>query len=189
MSLITQCFSFLAVKPKVWLAHDTLCARASLATRLASLGAYDRWVIVERGKRDISIRSKSWWTWQPTETVPFERVVEIDYSFNRWTRGRHPYGRNQGWHTTGTDQLEFFKVSLFLRDPQENVDLFWFWGEGSVETGATGVLLGNDDVVDFSGDQRATSKEYAQLLGAFTGARIHAFAPQGMLETLNRLPI
>jgi hypothetical protein len=189
MSLLTQCFGFLAVKPRVWVADDTLRARTSLATRIASLGAYDRWVTADKGGRLISIRTRSWWTWQPEEFISFDRVVEVDCSFNRLTRGRYPYGRAHGWRMRGTDQLEFFKVSLFLRDPQENVDLFWFWGEGAVETGATGVLINNDDVVDFSGDQRAASAQYAALLQAFIGARVHEFKPQGLLETLDRFLI
>jgi hypothetical protein len=82
--------------------------------------------------------------------------------------------------------LEFLKVSLFLRDPQENLDLFWFWGEGAVKSGATGVLLGNDDVVDFSGDQRATSERYAKLLSAFINTRVHDFPAQGLMETIDQ---
>ena len=185
MSLFTQCFSFLAIKPKVWIGDDSLYARASLAVRIASLGAYDRCVIADKRERIISIYTKGFWSWQPTEKIPFDRVDEIDRSFSRWTTRRAPY-RNTNTSWSRNDQMEFFKVSLFLRNPQENVNLFWFWGEGSVETGATGVLLGNDDVIDFAGDQRATSERYAKLLAAFTRTRVHDFPPQGALETLDR---
>jgi hypothetical protein len=185
MSLITQCFSFLAIKPKVWIENDKLCARTSLAARVASLGAYDRCVIVDKRERMISVKTKAWWNWQPEEQIGFERVDEIDRSFRRWSRfsyvDRGTIGRP--WRT---DQVEFFTISLFLRDPQENVDLFLFWGEGAVETGVTGVLLLNDSLVDLCGDQRTTSLNYATLLAAFTGARVHQFPPQGLLNTLDR---
>jgi hypothetical protein len=184
MSLITQCFSFLAIKPRVWIDGYRLCARASRVTRIASLGAYDRCVVADRRERLISIHKKDCWSWQPAVKIPFDRVVEIDRSFDRWSTKRCPdhytYTR---W--SRTDQLEFFKVSLFLRNPQENVDLFWFWGEGSVKTGATGVLLCNDDVFDFAGDQRATSERYAKLLAAFAQTRVHDFPPQGFPKTVD----
>src|SRR5262245_56773417 len=91
MSLITQCFSFLAIKPKVWIEDDRLCARASLVVRIALLGGYDRYVIAYKRQRTVSIHTKSWWSWQPAETIPFERVNEIDRSFSRWTTRRDPY--------------------------------------------------------------------------------------------------
>jgi hypothetical protein len=184
VSLFTQCFSFLAIKPKVWIEGDRLYARASLAGRFASLGAYDRCVIADRRERVVSIHTKGLWSWQPVEKIPFDRVDEIDRSFKRWTTNRGPY-YNPG--RRGNDQLEFLQISLFLRNPQEHVNLFWFWGEGSVANGATGVLLGNDDVFDFAGDQRAASERYAKLLAAFIGARIHNFPAQGMLETIDRV--
>src|SRR5262245_37160172 len=184
MSLFTQCFSFLAIKPKVWIDGDRLHARASSVTRLLSFGAYDRCVVADRRERLISIHTKNGWSSQRAEKIPFDRVVEIDRSLDRWTTKRCP-DRYRSIRRRRTDQLEFFKVSLFLRNPQENVDLFWFWGEGSVETGADGVLLCNDDVIDFAGDQRATSERYAKLLAAFTDSRVHDFPPQGLVATLD----
>jgi hypothetical protein len=182
MSLFTWSCGLLAVKPKVWTEPDKLFARASLALRVASFGAYDRCVIAERREQTISIYQKNWWVGAAVISIPFNRVVEIDRSFDRWTTQRHP-GAVGSW--SRTDQLEFFKVSLCLRDPQENLDLFWFSGEGAVETGATGVLLSNDDVVDLSGDQRATSGSYARQLAGFTRTRVHDFPPQGVMESMD----
>jgi len=188
MSLRTQCFSFLAIKPRVWVEGGKLFARASLAVRISSLGAYDRCVIADKGQRVVSVYEKTWWTRRPEVRIPFERVDEIDRSLHRWTTTWAEHGGSYTPHTrwNRNDQVEFFKVSLFLRDPHENVDLFWFWGEGAIETGVAGVLLGSDDVVDFAGDQRATSEQYAKLLSTFTGARVHDFPVQGTVEILDR---
>ena len=184
MSVFTHSFSFLAIKPKVWIEGDCLYARASFAGRFVSLGAYDRCVIADRRERVVSIHTKGLWSWRPVEKIPFDRVDEIDRSFKRWTTNRGPFCPPR---RRANDQLEFLQVSLFLRNPQEHVNLFWFWGEGSVANGATGVLLANDDVFDFAGDQRAASEGYAKLLAAFIGARIHNFGPQGVLETIDRM--
>src|SRR5688572_21089111 len=108
MSLFTWSCGLFAVKPSVWTERDKLYARASIALRTASLGAYDRCVVADKQAKVISIYHKEWWTWRPEVTIPFARVVEIDRSFHRWTTKRVPDAYDaRGW--SRTDQVEFFK--------------------------------------------------------------------------------
>src|SRR6185436_8109172 len=74
MSLRTQCFGFLAIKPRVWIEGDKLFARASLPVRISSFGAYDRCVIADKRERIVSICEKTWWAQRSEVRIPFERV-------------------------------------------------------------------------------------------------------------------
>ena len=69
-----------------------------------------------------------------------------------------------------TDEMDEFIVSLELYS-RDIVKIFSFIGEGAVNTGITGVLLG-DDLVDSRGDQEERSRTYVELLTAFTGKRL-----------------
>jgi len=63
--------------------------------------------------------------------------------------------------------------SLVLNDDDEtHVHLFTFSGEGAVETGGWGVLMG-DDWLDAAGDQDTASRNYIDLLCAATGKKLN----------------
>ena len=67
-----------------------------------------------------------------------------------------------GW----TDRYEEFSI-LRLQDPYEYYWLISFGGEGVVLTGWSGVLLGNDSLIDEQGDQEITFQNYYTLLKKF----------------------
>ncbi len=162
MSLFTRSFSFLAVKPKVWVEGNHLMARTSLFLRLLSLFSYSKTVLVDRAGKVVLIFTKKLWLINRTKHIRFDRIMRIDYSFGSFTTSWSFVSGKQ-------DQVEKFTVSLVLQGRREKVKLFSFSGEGSAATGWSGVLFGGDDIVDYAGDQEAASRRYVRLLKQFTG--------------------
>lgn len=162
MSLLRASFSFLAIKPKVLLAGDWLITRSSFIMRLLSLFSCFKCVIVDKRKKNISISEKYFWVFSKSRCIPFEQIKRINYSFSSV-----PTSWNLFVGTT--DRMEWFTVSLILCDTYEEVRLWTFFGEGAVATGWKGILLGEDEILDLSGDQKASSLNYIKLLQSFTG--------------------
>jgi len=162
MSLFTQTSSLLSLKPRVWVEGGNLMARTGWLVRFLSLFSYSKLVAVDKSTQYVTITTKRLWGFTSSKVIPFGRIERIDYSFGSMMTD---WSLFQG----ETDRLESFTISLMLDDPHEKVKLFSFMGEGSVSTGWSGVLFGGDDVVDYQGDQEASSRDYAEALKAFTG--------------------
>ncbi len=162
MSIYTITSRFHALKPKVWLEESRLMARSSLLVQLLSIFSYCKVVCVDRLYRTVTIHTRFFWLVSRTRVIPFNRIKRIDYSFSSIPTS---------WSIwVGTeDDIEWFSVSLELAETLETVRLFSFLGEGAVETGWTGVLLSDDSIIDFMGDQEVTSRNYIDLLKVFTG--------------------
>ncbi|MGE0385527.1 MAG: hypothetical protein AB7Q97_12410, partial [Gammaproteobacteria bacterium] len=71
-----------------------------------------------------------------------------------------------------TDEWEWFSVWLTLDKPHERVALFSFAGDGAVQTGWQGTLLGGDDFIDTRGDQELQARGFVDALIALTGATL-----------------
>ncbi len=169
MSVHTFTSSLLAVKPKVWVEDGVLHARTSLLMQVLSLGSHSKHVAVDPSAHNVRIESRSLWFLQSVRDVAFDDILYIDYSF-------HATGTSWGGAWTQfqrQDQVERFKVSLVLDDEREtHVHLFNFTGEGAVQTGTFGVLMGGDSWFDAAGDQDAASLDYIELLCAATGKKL-----------------
>ena len=63
-----------------------------------------------------------------------------------------------------TDEIEKYTVSLVLKGSEEYVFLAAFRGEGAIQTGWSGVLFGDDDLVDYSGDQEGAARGFVGTL-------------------------
>ena len=169
MSLTTLTSGFLAVKPRVWVADGVLHARTNLLVQMLSLGSFAKHVAVDPNAHRVRIDTRRLWVLRSQRDIAFDDISHIDYSFSaigtEWGGAFTRFQRQ--------DQVERYKISLVLSDDDEtHVHLFNFTGEGAVETGGWGVLMG-DDWLDAAGDQDAASRDYIDLLCAATGKKLN----------------
>ncbi len=136
-----------------------------MLVRAITLWSHCRTVCVDPRHKVVTIERRILWLLSRDRTIPFKRIGRIDYAFDSLTT-------EWGLAWDPLDQLESFKISLCLVNPEEHVKLFSFLGEGSVATGVGGVLIDGDDVVDMSGDQESSSREYVTLLTKMTGKKL-----------------
>jgi hypothetical protein len=71
-----------------------------------------------------------------------------------------------GWR----DQQENFIPYLMTVDGRR-IDLFSFYGEGTVHTGWWGVLLG-DQIIDFKGRQEKRAREFTERVATLIGVPV-----------------
>lgn len=169
MSVATYTSSFLAFTPRVWTEGKRLCSRSCLAIQFLTLFSFARRVEVDRARRTVTIWKRTFWFVTSSRTVPFDRIHHIDYHYGSQTTSWSLWVGKQ-------DEVEWFTVSLIL-DNREKVKLWTFFGEGSVHTGMTGVLLGDDDWLDGRGDQEEASRRYLSALKRFTGLDLQGGQP------------
>ena len=173
MSLVQIKTRLAAINPRVWTDGARLMARTALVLRLCCLFAYDRRVCVDTAARRITIERVLLWLLPWRTEIPFDRVEYITYRFGRLVTGWDL------WVGT-TDQVETFRVGLALQDPRGAVTLLRFRGLGSVMTGWSGVLLGDDSVVDCRGTQEESAWDFLthlrRLLGVPLGRPIEPVA-------------
>ncbi|MGK0184425.1 MAG: hypothetical protein ACI9R3_000191 [Verrucomicrobiales bacterium] len=160
MSLVTKTFSFLSIKPYVWFEAGVHRSRSHLAVIVFSLGAYCKRVEIDPVLRMVVVTRRYLWILLSRKRYHFDDVQRIDY----------PSDSSLGflsfdYENEPTDQLDMFRVALELKS-RKKVVLWTFYGEGSVVTGWSGVLLGGDSLVDLSGDQADASLGYAKVLCA-----------------------
>ena len=170
MSLLTLTSGILAVKPKVSVQGDIIYARTSLIVQFLSLFSYSKHVRVDCSTRTIQISKRWLWIISSLKIIPFDRVSYILYdirsfgtSWSFWTD--EGLGR--------TDEIERYKVGLALKDPPKNLWLFAFTGEGAVETGWVGTVFGEDDAIDYRGDQDDASYDFMRLLRDALGVPVN----------------
>jgi hypothetical protein len=162
MSLWSQKLPFLSLKPKVRMEGEALTARSSLLVQLLLLFSYCKRVRVDARRQTVTIEWRFLWLFRRRKEVPFARIERILYEAS-------DMGTSWSLFHGRTDSIERFSVGLSLTDPWEKVHLFSFTGEGSVETGWSGVIWGDDSMVDFRGDQAEASGSFVDLLQKLTG--------------------
>ena len=165
MSIKTVTSGLFAIKPSVRVEGDTLIARSGLIASALLLFFYGKKVIVDRTAREVVLETRIFWFVVLVRKVGFDRIGGIGYRVrtmtSRWSLWSGP-----------TDELEFLSVSLELLEPRETWLLFRFMGQGAVETGLSGVLMGGDDLIDFRGDQATAAVAYVRALETFTGKKM-----------------
>ena len=152
-------FGLLAIKPRAKLVEGCLIIETPWFFRILSFGFYYKMVMVDPVSRIFSFgRKRSEWT----RLIPFEAIERLDYSFAE-------AGINRDSLLLGShDSIECYTLSIILRKEGERVVLGRFSGEGSVDHGWKGILVG-DDVLDYRGDQWECSLGVVKLLQAMTG--------------------
>lgn len=158
MSFFAVQTPFSSIRPKVRVEGNHLYARTSYPAQALTLFSYARRLHVDRQQRTVELDTTYFWFVSKRRVIPFDRIAYIDSKYS-------DVGTSWGWTDTGfgrSDKWEKYTVSLFLKDPEEQVKLFNFTGEGYVKTGTLGVLFGGDEIFDTYGDQ-------ASRFGAFMG--------------------
>lgn len=172
MSFYEVRFPLLTLSPRLWGDEDYVHCRTHLLISAATLFAYSRTVSVDRKKRVVAIHRRTWWGLRRVRReIPFSRIDHIEYDFD-------DYPINGSWFVI-TDQVDRFTVSLALREPQEQVALASFWGDGAVMTGLNGVLLG-DSIFDLVGDQANVSLAFVRALQGLLRVPLGTPVPHGV---------
>jgi hypothetical protein len=167
MSLYTFRLSFLTLRPSVREDGRSLVIKTGFLARLCSLFLRLRRVEVLPDLREVRIVRRMGYLLKSAETLSFDDIWYVDYSFGA-------FGTSWGWTAGGYgrhDQVETFSVSLVTRDERPHY-VCSFRGEGAVGTGWTGVLLGDDDWLDLSGTQEAESRKFVDYLARLIGVSV-----------------
>jgi hypothetical protein len=172
MSLITHACGLLGLKPVTRVTPDTFEARSSMMGVALTAFAYSKSMILNRHQQTIDFTVRYFWFFKKRRTIPFSRIHYINTKHTSW-------GTSWGFMWERMDEIERYTISLVLHSPREEIDLFHFTGEGSVESGMAGVMLGGDSVIDWCGDQEERYQEFLQELKDQTGAPIGLPPPGG----------
>lgn len=163
MSLFSSASSFLTLRPKVTEEPPLLVIQTGTLATLLSLGLSHKRVEVDAQRREIRIRTRTAWLFTNEYTLGFEDLDHIDYAYKA-------YGTSWGWSFSGfgrQDEVEVFTLSVVDSDNGKHV-LCAFRGEGSVHTGWSGVLMGDDSAADFHGTQEGESRQLVNYLKGIT---------------------
>lgn len=169
VSLYVLRSSLFDLSPRVWTEGDQLHARSSWLLQALCLFAIRSDVHVDGRRRTITLERKTFWFLRRLQLVRFARVRHVTYRFARVVTDC------SGW-IGATDQVESFAVGLALRDPDEELALLRFRGLGSIGTGVSGVLMG-DEIVDVEGAQGHSSALFVEGLQKLIGVGIGEPAP------------
>jgi hypothetical protein len=167
MSLFTAQLSLLTLRPSIRESRDSVIIKTGFLTGLCTLFLSWRRVEILPSRRRVLLSSRKAYLFTSHEVIEFTDVWYVDYSFGS-------LGTDWGWTSAGFgrhDQVESFSISIVTKDDKRHV-VCAFRGEGSTCTGWTGVLLGDDEILDFSGTQEKESRKLAQYLAKLLGVRI-----------------
>ena len=78
MSIYSFQFSFLQTSPKVWSDNNHLYARTSTFYRVLNLFFYSRTVVVDRIKKYIEIKIKTFWFFTSKKYISLDDIEYID---------------------------------------------------------------------------------------------------------------
>lgn len=168
MSILTANFKFLTTRPAIDEVGGTLTIKTGLITRLATLFLNFRRIEIDPERCDILIEKRVAYFFVSRELIDFDSVWYVDYSFD--SLGTE-WGMTSGSLLGRQDQVESFPIAVVTRDDRKHF-VCAFRGEGAKCTGWTGVLLGGDDLLDFSGTQESESRQLATYLAKLIGTQI-----------------
>lgn len=171
MSIYEPEFKTLSFGPSYSVTGSYFIAKTCFSKKLLSFFSYERRLLMDKQSKMIRLSVKKWWFNHEVIELPFSRVRGILYNFKdhgtSWSVTPFWMGR--------TDSVEFFSISLVLKDPRSTLALFSFAGEGSASTGLRGVILGGDDIVDIRGSQENDSLEFLKNISKFLGVGVVPF--------------
>lgn len=161
--------SFLVIDfwlPKICYADNRITVRTCFLLQLVSLFSTIRKVYINAATGKITIYTRRWWVVNTLETIPIANIRYVDVS--EITVGTSPgyTPDGMGWR----DQQENFIPFLMTVDGRK-IDLVSFYGEGSVQTGWWGVVLG-DQIIDFKGRQEKRSREFTERVATLIGVPV-----------------
>jgi hypothetical protein len=164
MSIIeTSCFVLDLWLPRVLYGKSSITARTCILLQLASLFSASKRVVIDAESKTVTISSRRLWFLSESEIVSFNKIRYIDIS--EITVGTNPgyTPDGVGWH----DQEENF-IPYLMTIEGKKVDLVSFYGEGAIQTGWWGIILG-DHIIDFKGRQEKRAREFIAKAAAMIG--------------------
>jgi hypothetical protein len=153
--------SFLQISPKVWVDKDCLYARTSKVYQFLCLFFYSRTVIVERNKKHIEIKIKTFWFSTSKRYIPFNEIKYIDLK-----RESNESDSMFALPRTGAT-AETWYVQVISENWPYPENLFRFTGDGGADD-----HWGNIKWFDFVGMQYEKALSYAELVSRYTGSQL-----------------
>ena len=155
MSLKIVTLRLLSLKPRILRDDQRLIIRSSWVYHVCYLFACSQRVVFERTQKLVKVNRRKWWFIRESDTTPYASIDEVGF----WCKDYPEYcGDAPYWG----DKYEIVWLVIRIKGTGEVIKLIPFEGEGSVETGFLGVLLG-DSIFDLRGDH-AESATSARLM-------------------------
>ncbi|MFN0052149.1 MAG: hypothetical protein ACKV0T_08155 [Planctomycetales bacterium] len=162
MAFVSRLFS---VCPRVTKSEGKLVAETAWRVRVGSLGALYRKVVVDPGRKVVTIDRRYGWAFARRSRLRFESIEAITYGYEDW-------GYGAGW-SVAHDSVDLFSVGLRLFDGEER-RLFYFFGDGTFSN--TGPwpdwLFWDEYLLNISGSQERESRGFVDLLGKMIGVPV-----------------
>jgi len=153
--------SFLQISPKVCSDKNYLYARTSKVYRFLCLFFYSRTVVVDRIKKYIEIKIKTFWFFTSKKYIAFNDIKYIDLKKER-NESDNMFALPRTAATT-----EIWYVQVIRKDSPYPENLFRFIGDG----GADG-YWDNIKWIDFVGMQYEKALNYAELVSRYTESQL-----------------
>lgn len=167
MSRFSLELSVLTSRPYILESRKSLVIKTGFLPAVLSLFMVLRRVEIVPSVRRIQISRRIGLFLVRSKTLAFDEVSHIDYAYGSMGTSWGITSEGLGRH----DQLESFSISIVTKR-EEKLFVCAFRGEGAVWTGWTGILLGNDNLMDFAGTQERESAKLAVYLSKLIGVPI-----------------
>lgn len=140
-----------------------LIISSGLFISFMTLGLSLKRVEIDTMRKEFRFRRRLMWFIQKNNILPFNTLSHLEYAYKS-------IGTSWGWSFSGygrQDEVEVFTLSVVDQDGKQ-FPLCSYHGEGSVDTGWSGVLLGDDSSLDLSGTQEGESRQLVDMIKAIT---------------------
>jgi len=161
MSLTSLKSSFFDTCPKIWADKDYLYARTSIFYRFLNLFSYSRTVVVDRIKKHIVIKIKTFWFITSIKYIPFDDIKYIDIEKREIG---YMFGLFKGIGTQ--DIVEKLYVQVIRKNSPTPVNLFRFVGDPGWDHWFYKYLI------DTAGMHYEKALDYAELVSKYTGTKL-----------------
>ena len=135
---------WLSLKPVVREIADALEAQTRWSTRVLSLFAYCRTLTVHRSMQQLTLVVRRWWLLREIHVLPFSRIDYLHYGYGTFPLDAgyvlQGAATSNQWGAVVINEIDWFYISLQLRDRPSPLLLFRFLGEGGLVSEAA-VLL------------------------------------------------
>ena len=161
MSIYSFQFSFLQTSPKVWWDKNHLYARTSIFYRVLNLFFYSKTVVVDRIKKHIEIKIKTFWVFTSIKYIPLDDIKYIDIQ-------KREIGNMGGlFKGIGTqDIVDKLYVQVIRKNNPAPVNLFRFVGDPGYDNGIGQYLI------DTAGMHYEKALDYAELVSKYTESHL-----------------
>lgn len=166
MHILQPVKSILTLRPSIEENGPVIIVRNPLLLRVMLLFLFISQVEIDTSYRKITFTSRFLYFFCNSRVFSFDDLSHLDYDFI-------DFGTSWGFSISGgifsrQDSLEQFTLHVVTKDKQK-LKLCSFTGEGADFSGWSGVLLGGENPLDFSGTQAAESLRFAEIISNILG--------------------